>query len=378
MKGHTLMQAIARVNRVFNDKPGGLIVDYIGIGNALKEALSFYSSSGGKGSPAETQEKALELLFEKIEVVHQMYHGFDYKRFFTGSVPDKLSIILQAEDFILSLDNGKDRYTKEVTALSKVFGLCIPHNDALKLKDEIAFFQAVRARLIKFETSEENITGKNYNSIIRQIINEAVESKEVIDIFDAAGIKKPNIELLSDEFLFEVKEMKHKNLALELLKKILNDEIHSRLKFNITEGKKLLEMLENAIKKYQNNLLSTAEIIEELINIANDVKKSDMEAEGLDLTKDEYAFYTALETNDSAVKVLGDETLRTIAKEIADKVRANATIDWTIKESVKAKLKVIVKRILRQYGYPPDMQMVATETVLKQAELIAEELTHGQ
>ncbi len=371
MKRHTLMQAIARVNRVFLDKPGGLIVDYIGIGNALKEALAFYSNSGGKGDPAETQERALELLFEKIEVVRQMFHGFDYKRFFTANTSQRLSIILQAEEFILARENGKERFIKESTALTKLFALTVPNDEALTLSDEIAFFQSVRARLMKFET-DGGEAKKNYETAIRQIVTQAVESTGVIDIFDAAGIKKPDISLLSEEFLMEARGMNHKNLAVELLKKILNDEIKTRLKFNITEGKKLLDMLEASIKKYQNNLLTTAEIIEELIEIARNVRETDDVATKLNLSKDEYAFYSALGVNDSAVKVLGDDTLKAIAREIAEKVQRNASIDWTLKESARAKLMVIVRRTLRKHGYPPDKQEKAVDTVLKQAEVMAD------
>jgi type I restriction enzyme R subunit len=372
MKGHTLMQAIARVNRVFMDKPGGLVVDYIGIGNALKEALAFYSNSGGKGDPAETQARALELLLEKMEVVRQLFHGFDYMRFFSVGTSERLSIILQAEEFILALEKGKDRFLRESTVLSQLFALAVPDEDALALTNEIAFFQSIRARLLKFEGDDDNGDKKNYESAIRQIINQAVESTEVVDIFDAAGIKKPDISLLSEEFLQEVKEMKQKNLGIELLKKILNDEIKVRLKFNITEGKNLLDMLEASIKKYQNNLLTTAEIVEELLEIARKIRTVDGLAEKLQLTKDEFAFYTALEVNDSAVKILGDETLKNIAREIADKVRKNATIDWAMKESARAKLMVIVKRTLNKYGYPPDKQQKAVDTVLKQAEVLAD------
>jgi len=371
MKGHTLMQAIARVNRVFgDDKKGGLVVDYIGIGQALKEAMSFYASSGGKGNAVETQQKALEMLLEKIEVVRQMFHGFDYMRFFSVGTSERLSIILQAEEFILSREHGKERFIKESTALAKLFALAVPHEDAMALSDEIAFFQSVRARLLKFEGEGDG--GKKYETAIRQIVNQAVASTEVIDIFDAAGIRKPDISLLSEEFLQDVREMKHKNLGIELLKKILNDEIRVRLKFNIIEGKKLLDMLESSIRKYQNNLLTTAEIIDELVSIARQVRMDDSLAEKLKLSKDEYAFYSALEVNDSAVKVLGDETLKNIAREIADKVRKNATIDWAMKESARAKLMVIVKRTLNKYGYPPDKQQKAVDTVLKQAETLAD------
>ncbi|MDD4874740.1 MAG: type I restriction endonuclease subunit R, partial [Dehalococcoidales bacterium] len=373
MKGHSLMQAIARVNRVFgDDKKGGLVVDYIGIGNALKEAMAFYSSSGGKGDAVETQEKALEMLLEKIEVVRQMFYGFEYRRFFSAGTSERLSIILQTEEFILSQGQGKERFLKESTALSKLFALAVPHEEALALNDEIGFFQSVRARLLKFEGEGENGEKKNYETAIRQIVNQAVESTKVIDIFDAAGIKKPDISLLSEEFLQDVKEMEHKNLGLELLKKILNDEIKVRLKFNIIEGRKLLDMLEESIKKYQNNLLTTAEIIEELVEIARQIRSVDGLAVKLKLSKEEFAFYTALEINDSAVKVLGDEILKNIAREIADKVRKNATIDWTMKESARANLRVIVKRTLNKYGYPPDKQQKAVDTVLKQAEVLAD------
>jgi len=373
MKGHTLMQAIARVNRVFgDDKKGGLVVDYIGIGPALKEAMAFYASSGGRGNAVETQEKALEMLLEKIEVVRQMFHGFDYMRFFSAGTSERLSIILQAEEFILAREQGKERFINESNALSKLFALAVPHENALALTNEIAFFQSVRARLLKFEGEGDSSDRKNYETAIRQIVNQAVASTEVVDIFDAAGIKKPDISLLSEEFLQDVKEMKHKNLGIELLKKILNDQIKVRLKFNITEGKNLLDMLEASIRKYQNNLLTTAEIIEELVAIARQIRTVDGLAEKLKLTKDEFAFYTALEVNDSAVRILGDETLKKIAREIADKVQKNATIDWAMKESARAKLMVIVRRTLNKYGYPPDKQQKAIDTVLKQAEVLAD------
>jgi len=302
-----------------------------------------------------------------------MFHGFDYGPFFSADTSKKLSLVLEAAEFILTLDHGKERFVRESTVLSQLFALAVPHEDALALSEEIAFFQTVRARFLKFEDGEGNGNGaKGYESAIRQIINEAVESTEVVDIFDAAGIKKPDISLLSEEFLQEVKEMKQKNLAIELLRKILNDEIRVRLKYNITQGKGLLEMLEASIKKYQNNLLTTAEIIEELLEIARQIRTVDGLAEKLNLTNDEFAFYTALEVNDSAVKILGDDTLKTIAREIADKVHKNATIDWAMKESARAKLMVIVRRTLNKYGYPPDKQQKAVDTVLKQAEVLAD------
>lgn len=401
MRGHNLMQAIARVNRVFKDKPGGLIVDYLGIGTDLKKALSFYGEAGGKGDPAENIEKAFEIFKEKLEVVLQMfnedsttrndiiveepeayYEGsfkFNYRRFFMVDAQEKLSIILQAEEHILGLQDGKERFIREVSLLSQALSLCITKEEVQPHLPEVAFFQAMKARLAKFDApTGGGRTDVEIETAIKQIVDEALSSDKVIDIFDAAGIDKPEIsglEILSDEFLLEVQGMQHKNLAIELLKKILNNELKVRAKTNLVKSKKLLEMLEGAIKRYQNNLLTTAEIIQELINIAKQIKEADKEGEKLGLNNDEVAFYNALEVNDSAVQVLGDEQLKQIAREIAEKVRANATIDWTIRESARAKLMVLVRRTLNKYGYPPDKQQKAIDTVLKQAELLADNLT---
>ncbi|MFQ3575372.1 MAG: type I restriction endonuclease subunit R [Cytophagales bacterium] len=401
MRGHNLMQAIARVNRVFKDKPGGLIVDYLGIGTDLKKALSFYGEAGGKGDPAENIEKAFEIFKEKLEVVQQMfnedsitrndilveepeayYEGsfkFNYRRFFVVDAQEKLSIILQAEEHILGLQDGKERFIREVSLLSQALSLCITKEEVQPHLPEVAFFQAMKARLAKFDAPiGGGRTDVEIETAIKQIVDEALSSDKVIDIFDAAGIDKPEIsglEILSDEFLLEVQGMQHKNLAIELLKMILNNELKVRAKTNLVKSKKLLEMLEGAIKRYQNNLLTTAEIIQELINIAKQIKEADKEGEKLGLNNDEVAFYNALEINDSAVQVLGDDTLKEIAREIADKVRANATIDWTIRESARAKLMVLVRRTLNKWGYPPDKQQKAIDTVLKQAELLADNLT---
>lgn len=372
MKGHSLMQAIARVNRVYLDKPGGLIVDYIGIASDLKKALAIYTESGGKGEPALDIEKAVIAMLEKLEVVRQMMHGYDYTTYFKSPLSEKLSIILTSEEHILSNPNGKERFLKEVGLLSKTFALCKSTNEASEVAEEISFFQAVRARLAKFESNNNGKTNEEIETAIRQLVDKAVVSDGVIDIFDAAGIKKPDISILSDEFLEEIKGMKHKNLALELLRKILNDEIKSRSKYNMVQSRKLSEMLENAIKKYQNNLLTAAEIINELIALAKDVKAADNRGEDLKLTSDELAFYDALEVNDSAVKILGDDTLREIARDLVKKVKANTSIDWQIKENVRAKLRVIVRKVLRESGYPPDKQEKAVQTVLQQAEMLAD------
>lgn len=398
MRGHNLMQAIARVNRVFKDKPGGLVVDYLGIGSDLKKALSFYGEAGGKGNPAENIAKAVEVFKEKLEVVQQMfneqagtYEGliaaepeayyansfkFNYRRFFNVDAREKLSIILQTEEHILGLKDGKERFIREVGLLSQALSLCITKEEVQPHLPEVAFFQAVKSRLVKFDAPVGGgKTDLEIETAIKQVVDEALSSDKVVDIFDAAGIDKPDISglaILSDEFLKEVQGMEHKNLAIELLKKILNDEVKARAKSNLVVSKKLLEMLQSAIKRYQNNLLSTAEIIQELIRIAKELKEADEQGQKLGLNNDEVAFYNALEVNDSAVQVLGDETLRDIAREIADKVRANTTIDWTIRESARAKLMVLVKRTLNKYGYPPDKQQKAIDTVLKQAEMMAD------
>lgn len=375
MKGHNLMQAIARVNRVYKDKPGGLIVDYLGIAYDLKKALSFYADAGGKGDPTVLQEQAVQLMLEKIEVISQMYRGFAYEDFFEANTSRKLSLILAAEEHILGLDDGKKRYIDEVTALSQAFAIAVPHDQAMDAKDEVAFFQAVKARLAKFDGTGSGRSDEEIETTIRQVIDKALVSEQVIDVFDAAGIKKPDISILSDDFLMELKDMEHKNIALEVLKKLLNDEIRSIAGKNIVEGKTLMEMLERSIKKYHNKILTAAEVIEELIKVSKEVVNVNEGPKRMGLTDFEYAFYKAVASNDSAMQLMQHDKLRELAVVLTETIRQNASIDWTIKESVKAKLKVAVKRILRKFGYPPDMQMLATETVLKQAEIIANELT---
>jgi len=373
------MQAIARVNRVYQDKPGGLIVDYLGIASDLKKALSFYSDAGGKGDPTILQEQAVELMLEKLEVVSQLFFneggGFTYEDYFAADTAKKLSLILAAEDHILGLEDGKKRFVNEVTALSKAFAIAIPHEQAMDVKEEVAFFQAVKSRLVKFDATGLGRSDEEIETTIRQVIDQALVSEQVIDVFDAAGIKKPDISILSEEFLLELKGMEHKNVALEVLKKLLMDELKSRSRKNLVKSKSLMEMLEKAIKKYHNKVLTAAEVMDELIQLSQDIISMDNEASELGLTDFEYAFYTAVADNKSAKELMQHDKLRELAVVLTERVRQNASIDWTIKESVRAKLKVIIKRALRQYGYPPDMQKLATETVLKQAELIANEIT---
>jgi type I restriction enzyme R subunit len=378
MQGHNLMQAIARVNRVYKDKPGGLIVDYLGIASDLKKALAFYSDSGGKGDPTLQQDQAVDIMLEKLEVVSQMFHGFEYENYFSADVSGKLSWILKAENFILGLEDGKKRFVNEVNALGKAFAIAIPNEQAMDVKDEVSFFQAVKARLCKFDATGSGQSDEEIETTIRQVIDKALVSDKVIDIFDAAGIKKPDISILSEEFMMELKGMENRNIALEVLNKLLNDEIRSRTRRNVVEGRSLMEMLNNSITKYHNKVLSAAQVIDELIELSKHIVAQDKKAKDMGLSDYEYAFYTAVADNDSAMEVMGKDKLRELAVVLTDTIRKNTSIDWTIKENVRAKMKVAVKRLLRRYGYPPDMQLLATETVLKQAELLAEEITNNE
>ena len=385
MQGHNLMQAIARVNRVYKDKAGGLVVDYIGIANDLKKALSLYTESGGKGKPAFDQDEAADVMMGKYEIVVQMFFeqpvdkaakkGLDYKSFFTLNPKQKLSYPIQAANYILGLENGKERFVNAVTALTKSFAISVPHPYTIDIREDVALFQAIKARIVKVTQSGRGKTDEEIETAIKQILSNAVVADEVIDIFDAAGIKKPDISILSDEFLAEVRGMTHKNLALELLKKLLNDEIKARQKVNLVQSKKFSEMLDNAMKSYQNNLITSAQIIDEIIQLAKDIKEADRKGEDMGLDYREYAFYSALEVNDSSVAILGDDILRHIARELVDTVKKNTSIDWTVRESVQAKMRIAVKRILRKHGYPPDMEMKATETVIEQAKLLADDFS---
>ena len=371
MRGHGLMQAIARVNRVFKDKPGGLVVDYLGLADELRKALATYTESGGTGKTALDQAEAVSLMLEKYEICQGLFHGFDWLHWTSGTPQQRLTLLPLAQEHILSQDDGKNRLLRSVTDLSKAFALAVPHETALSIRDDVAFFQAVRAVLAK-STSGDKKTNEELDHAIRQIVSNAVASDEVIDIFEAAGLKKPDISILSDEFLVEVKGMPQRNLAVELLQKLLKGEISSRRRKNVVQARSFAEMLEQALRRYQNRAIETAQVIEELIALARQMREAHARGDELGLNEDELAFYDALETNDSAVKVLGDDVLKTIARELADTVRKNVTIDWTMRDSVRAQLRVLVKRILRKYGYPPDKQEKATQIVLEQTEVLSE------
>ncbi|PKN85280.1 MAG: DEAD/DEAH box helicase, partial [Chloroflexi bacterium HGW-Chloroflexi-8] len=386
MNGHTLMQAIARVNRVFGDKEGGLIVDYIGIAQDLKNALAIYASSQGRGQITFDQREAVAKMLEYYEVLVDMFAGFKFKNYFTLAAKDKLTFILNAANYIGGLTqkqdgkivrNGKERFKDNVVRLQKAFGLAVPQPEALAIRDDLAFFQAIKARFNKFDEQSKTRTNEEIETAIRQIINDAIISSEVIDIFDAAGIRKPDISILSDEFLAEINSMERKNLALELLKRLLNDEIKTRGRTNLVQGKKFSEMLVEAVRKYQSGLIDSAKIIEELINLAKDIRLADQRGEKLNLRVDELAFYDALADNPTAENILGDQILKKIAHELVESVRNNTSIDWQLKQSVQAKLRVMVKRILRRYKYPPDdpttgEYTVSVNKVLDQAELLAD------
>jgi type I restriction enzyme, R subunit len=372
MRGHGLMQAIARVNRVFKDKPGGLVVDYLGLADELKQALAIYTESGGTGQTALDQAEAVALMLEKYEICHGFFHRFDWSRWVTGTSPERLSLLPAAQEHILAQPDGKARLLDAVTKLSQAFALAVPHEEALRIRDDVGFFQAVRAVLAKGSPGERK-TDDELDHAIRQIVSKAVISDEVVDIFAAAGLKKPDLSILSDEFLADVRGMPQRNLAVELLQKLLKGEIKSRSRRNLVQARSFAELLDQAVRKYQNRAIESAQVIEELIQIARDIRSAGARGEELGLSDDELAFYDALETNDSAVKVLGEPTLKVIARELVAIVRTNVTIDWTSRENVRAQLRVLVKRILRKYGYPPDKQEAATQTVLQQAELFSDE-----
>ncbi len=371
MGGHNLMQAIARVNRVFRNKPGGLVVDYLGLAVELKKALSQFTQADRRdtGIPI---EQTLELLLEKYEVVQGFLHGYDYSPFFTGTAAERIGVVPEAMDFILRQENGQARIVQAVTELSKAYALVGSHDRAIALREEVAFFQCLRAQFAKLSSGGTGggPSSDDLDAAVRQIISRSVASDEVIDIFAAAGMDRPDISILSDEFLAEVRDLPHRNLAMEVLRKLLNDEIKARSRKNLVQSRSFAEMLDKTIKKYQNRSIDAAQVIAELVALAKEMREARQRGESLGLTEDEEAFYEALEVNDSAVAVLGDQALCTIARELVDTLRHNVTIDWTVKETVRAKLRVMVKRILKKHGYPPDKQAQATETVLKQAELL--------
>ena len=370
MRGHGLMQAIARVNRVFRDKPGGLVVDYLGLAHELKRSLATYTESGGSGQTALDQEEAVAVMIEKYEICRGLFHDFDRSKWVIGTPQERLGLLPPAQEHILAQENGKDRCLSAVRELSQAFALAVPHEEALRIRDDVGFFQAVQAGLAKRAPAEAR-PEEELDHAVRQIISRAVASEGVIDIFAAAGLEKPDLSILSEEFLAEVRGMPQRNLAVELLQKLLKGELAIRRKKNVVQARSFAQMLEQTLRRYQNRAVEAAQVIEELIQLARELREANARGEELGLSEDELAFYDALETNDSAVQVLGDEILREIARELVETVRGNVTIDWTLRENVRAHLRVLVKRILRKHGYPPDKQEKATRTVLEQAEVLS-------
>ena len=371
MRGHGLMQAIARVNRVFKDKPGGLVVDYLGLAQDLKQALATYTESGGTGQTAIDQEEAVAVMLEKHEVCCALFHGFDWSKWTTGAPQERLTLLPAGQEHILAQENGKERCVNAVRELSQAFALAVPHEETLRTRDDVGFFQAVQSGLVKKAPGEARAE-EDLDHAVRQIISRAVASEGVLDIFAAAGLEKPDISVLSDEFLAEVRGMPQRNLAVELLQKLLKGELSARRRSNVVQARSFADMLEQTLRRYQNRAIEAAQVIEELIELAKEMREANARGEKLGLSEDELAFYDALETSDSAVQVLGDETLRSIARELVDTVQRNVTIDWTLRENVRAQLRVLVRRILRKHGYPPDKQEKATLTVLEQAEALSE------
>ena len=371
MRGHGLMQAIARVNRVFKDKPGGLVVDYLGLAQDLKKALATYKESGKTEHTAVDQQEAVAVMQEKYEVCCGLMHGFDWSVWTTGTPQERLNLLPAGQEHILAQEEGKERWLNAVRELSQAFALSVPHPETTRIRDDVAFFQAVRTALSK-QAGPDPRSEEELDLAVRQIISRAVASEGVLDIFAAAGLEKPDISVLSDEFLAEVRGMPHRNLAVELLQNLLKGELSAKRRKNLVQARSFAEMLEQSLRRYQNRAIEAAQVIEELIELARELREADARGEQLGLSEDELAFYDALETNDSAVQVMGDEILREIARELVDTVRRNVAIDWTIRENVRAFLRSRVKRILRKHGYPPDKQEKATQTVLEQAELLSE------
>lgn len=370
MQGANLMQAIARVNRVYKDKPGGLIVDYIGIGQDLRNAMAIYLQSGGEGTPIFDIKEAIAGMKEKFEVIEQMFNGYNFKSYFSSETAQKLQILLGAQNFILSSDTLKDRFLKEVTLLSRLFAMSIPSADADRIKDGVAFFQAVKSRINKFNSNGVK-SDYEVETAIKQIVDEALSSDGVIDIFEAAGIKSPSVGILSDEFLLEVKNMQQKNLAFELLKKLLSDEVKVRKTKNLVQGKKFSEMLESVVKRYHNNQIDSAQVLQELSEIAKEMQLEDKKSKDLGLTPEEYAFYSVLKDNNST-SFLDDDKMKDLIHTIVDVIRKNATVDWSKRDDVRAQLRLTVKKILMRYGYPPDVAKMEADRVIAQSESLAD------
>jgi len=364
------MQAIAHVNRVFRDKPGGLVVDYLGLADQLKHALANYTESGGKGEPTYDTRQAIAVMLEKHGIACDMLHGFSWTKRTTGTPTERLQLIPAGQEHILEQEDGKKRWVQVITELSRAYALCAASDEATAIRDDVSFFQALQAALNK-EGGQNRKTPEQIDAAVRQLVSKAITTDgQVIDVFTAAGLPKPDISILSDQFLAEVRGLKHKNVAAELLEKLLKDELKVRAKRNLVLSQLFSEKLKKTLNAYHNRAISTMEVIDELIKLAKEMDAATKAGLELGLTDDEKAFYDALATNGSAREVMGDDKLKVIATELITQVRKSVTIDWTLREGARAKIRVLVKRILNKHGYPPDLQDAAVQTVLKQAELL--------
>jgi type I restriction enzyme R subunit len=374
MQGHGLMQAIARVNRVFRDKPGGLVVDYLGLADQLKKALAIYTESGGKGDTTYDTRQAIAIMQEKHGIACDLLHGLDWSKWTTGKPAQRLALIPVGQEHILAQDDGKKRFVQVVTELSRAFALCAASDEAAPIRDDVSYFQTLQAALNK-QSSGGTKTPEQIDAAIRQLVSKAITADgEIIDVFTAAGLPKPDIGILSEQFLAEVRGLKHKNVAAELLEKLLKDEIKVRARRNLVQSQLFSDKLKKTLNAYHNRAISTMEVLEELIRLAREMDAATKRGERMGLTEDEVAFYDALAANESAVKAMGDAKLRVIAAELITQVRKSVTIDWTLREGARAKIRVMVKRILNKFGYPPDLQEEAVKTVLQQAELLCAEM----
>ncbi|MFO1003851.1 MAG: DUF3387 domain-containing protein [Planctomycetaceae bacterium] len=370
MQGHGLMQAIARVNRVFRDKPGGLVVDYLGLAEQLRDALSTYTNSGGTGNPSIDTAQAIAVMLEKFEIACDILHGFDWSLWATGTGTQKLSLIPAAQEQVLEQEDGKKRFVQVVTELSRAFALCAASDEATEIRDDVAFLQTIQAALSK-QSSGGRKSPEDLDAAVRQLVSKAIVADgQIIDVFTAAGLKRPDISILSDQFLAEVRGLKHRNVAAELLEKLLNDEIKVRSRRNLVQSQLFSDKLKQTLNAYHNRAIATHEVIEELIRLAKEMEAAQKRGEELGLNDDEIAFYDALATNESALQAMGDDKLKVIAAELIKMVRKSVTIDWNLRDGARAKIRVIVKRILNKWGYPPDLQEEAVKTVLQQAELL--------
>ena len=370
MQGHGLMQAISRVNRVFRDKPGGLVVDYLGLADPLKKALAVYTESGGRGHPTYDTAQAIAVMQEKYDVVCGLLHGLDWSKWTEGTPAERLHLLPEGQEHILAQHNGRPRFLQTVTELSRAFALCAASNEAAEIRDDVSYFQALQAAMFKRDGAEGK-TPDQLDAAVRQLVSKAIVTEgQVIDVFTAAGIAKPDLSILSEQFLAEVKGLKYKNVAAELLEKLLRDELKVKSRKNLVQSRLFSDKLKQALNAYHNRAISTLEFIDELIKLATDMNAATQRGENLGLNDDEAAFYDALSTNNTAVKVMGDDKLKVIAVKLLSTVRKSVTIDWNLRESARAKIRVMVRRILREFGYPPDLQEEAVKTVLAQAELV--------